>query len=79
MNNWKIKSIQRWENKGGALLPRDCNVHFWNYPSIGFRNRDGKQPSRHSLPPQVHDRSLIANGNQRLRVNRISLRKPLRE
>lgn len=46
MSNWKIKSIQRWENEGGPLLPRDYNVHFWNYPSIGFRKRDGKQPPR---------------------------------
>lgn len=28
------KTIQRWENEGGALLPRDYNVHFWNYRSV---------------------------------------------
>jgi hypothetical protein len=28
------KTIQRWENEGGALLPKDCNVHFWNYRSV---------------------------------------------
>jgi hypothetical protein len=31
MNDLKPKRIQRWENEGGALLPRDCNVHFWKY------------------------------------------------
>ena len=46
MNDLKLKSIQRWENEGGALLPRDCNVHFWNYrdarPKIRYMDSDRK-------------------------------------
>ena len=32
MNDMRLKqSIQRWEYEGGALLPRDSNVHFRRY------------------------------------------------
>jgi len=35
MNDWTLKrSIHRWESEGGALLPRDCNVHFWNHRMV---------------------------------------------
>jgi hypothetical protein len=39
MNDLKLKSIQRWENEGGALLPTDCNVHFWKYRDVEPRIR----------------------------------------
>ena len=35
MNDMKRQSIQRWEYEDGALLPPDCNVHFWRSP-LGY-------------------------------------------
>jgi hypothetical protein len=33
MNDAKLRQmIQLWEYEGGALLPPNCNVHFWRDP-----------------------------------------------
>lgn len=52
MNNWKLKSILRWENEGGALLPRDCNVHFWNYKHPGPEVHCGNSGQAPSIDPE---------------------------
>ena len=73
MNDLKLKSIQRWENEGGALLPRDCNVHFWKYqdaePRIRYRTRsDNHRGTQNAWPlsKESQERRELTFDNQRL-------------
>jgi nucleotide-binding universal stress UspA family protein len=58
MNDLKRKSIERWENEGGALLPKDCSVHFWKHRNPGPRicdDRDRESLRDVTVAPAFHE------------------------